>query len=222
MMGMQDDGCGSEHNWRPGCESWYGRHMLAMDMRRMHLREVGIHDDILGTSLSLLDLITVPELVLGKSHRGRVLYGIFCVEPVTDLCVNNLLTVLVDTKAHASSIRVITSKFLWAHSTAPTSLASSFCLGKQVAIKVPKLEMSSDGIYAVRVINPSPMICLESVNAGCNSSADFTDGTTDCTTDGTLLEELEKIRSEGNQSFGEENWAAACRCVLKMHQSRSR
>ncbi|CAM6104935.1 unnamed protein product [Calypogeia fissa] len=149
-----------------------------------------------------LDTITIPELSFSSDHSGRVLYGQFAIEPSLrcsqNWSVDDVATLLMDTTANA--IRVIMSKDIW--DTAPMPERNyRFSLGKRVAIKEPLLEMCSDGVYAVRLIDPCQVICLEKVKEEGQAPAEMSGAAS--------LEELEKIRHEGNQLFAEKKWAAA-------------
>ncbi|CAM6104934.1 unnamed protein product [Calypogeia fissa] len=149
-----------------------------------------------------LDSITIPELSFRGDHFGRVLYGQFCIEPSMKWSkgwsVDDVATLLVDTNTNA--IRVIMSKDLW--DTAPIPERDYCCpLGKRVAIKEPLLEMCSDGVHAVRLMNPAQLICLAKVDEEAQSPAEMNGDVS--------MEELEKIRHEGNLLFAENEWTAA-------------
>ncbi|CAM6083028.1 unnamed protein product [Calypogeia fissa] len=151
-----------------------------------------------------LDSITIPELSFSSDHFGRVLYGQFGIEPSMKWSkgwsVDDVATLLVDTNANA--IRVIMSKDLW--DTAPMPERDyCFSLGKGVAIKEPLLQMCSDGVHAVRLMNPAQVICLEKVDEEAQSQSPA-----EMNAD-VSLEELERIRHEGNRLFAENEWAAA-------------
>ncbi|CAM6083027.1 unnamed protein product [Calypogeia fissa] len=149
-----------------------------------------------------LDAITIPELSFSSDHSSRVLYGQFAIEPSLrcsqNWSVDDVATLLMDTNANA--IRVIMSKGIW-HTAPMRERDYRFSLGKRVAIKEPLLEMCSDGVYAVRLIDPCQVICLEKVKAEDQAPAEMSGAAS--------LEELEKIRHEGNRLFAEKKWAAA-------------
>ncbi|CAM6121152.1 unnamed protein product [Calypogeia fissa] len=71
-------------------------------------------------------------------------------------------------------------------------------LGKRVVIKEPLIEMNKDGMYILRVVDSEDVICLDRVNMPTEDPIDV-----------TPVEELQRIRLQGNHFFAKGNWSAA-------------
>ncbi|CAM6120108.1 unnamed protein product [Calypogeia fissa] len=71
-------------------------------------------------------------------------------------------------------------------------------LGKRVVIKEPLIEMNKDGMYILQVVDSDDVICLDRVNMPTEDPIDV-----------TPVEELQRIRLQGNHFFAKGNWNAA-------------
>eukprot|EP01018_Ginkgo_biloba_P000819 Gb_23533 [translate_table: standard] len=144
--------------------------------------------------LASLRAIELPELRIGKTHGGRVVYGKLCVDAFK---VSDIFTVLEDDSGRAIRVQInnvasATSTFLDVQRLYPK--------GTELAIKEPYVKRgSSDGCVMIRVDNPKT---IEFISPSTKSSFS-----------------VEELRKSGNRCFGDKNWMGAIRfyteCIEK-------
>ncbi|GLJ25760.1 hypothetical protein SUGI_0493200 [Cryptomeria japonica] len=143
-----------------------------------------------SVSLQGLRLIRLRELNLGRTHRGRVLFGTLCVEPFKTVGV---MTVLQDDQGLA--IRVAVYNVPASEST-PAALSAKYPKGAKVAIKEPYIKQAADGGLAIRVDNPADLVRVTGqVSLDNEPPIDMLD--------------LEEERRKGNECFRKQDWRGA-------------
>lgn len=162
--------------------------------RDQHFR---IHTSFREPSLPSVPLqglapITLAQMELGKTHRGRVLFG--------TLCSDAFIMTAVSTCLEDETGKVVK---LGIYNAAPSGSSSFadvqklFPKGIKVAVKEPYLKRALDGRLLVRIDNPANFEKL------CTSDAS------------THYEVTDRLRTEGNRRFGERDWRRAIQCYTE-------
>ncbi|KAH7281114.1 hypothetical protein KP509_36G030900 [Ceratopteris richardii] len=105
-----------------------------------------------SVALEGLHRISIRDLVVGHRHRGQVLYGSLCVQPLIILAVH---TILEDDKGDAIRLCVYNAT---GDAISEQHLEFVFSKGVKVAIKEPYFTVDEDGTLAIRVDNPSDVV----------------------------------------------------------------
>ncbi|KAH7281353.1 hypothetical protein KP509_36G042900 [Ceratopteris richardii] len=153
-----------------------------------------------SVALEGLHRISIRDLVVGHRHRGQVLYGSLCVQPLIILAVH---TILEDDKGDAIRLCVYNAT---GDAISEQHLEFVFSKGVKVAIKEPYFTVDEDGTLAIRVDNPSDV-----VRNPPETEADMR-GLISCSPAcGLRISDAQNIRKQGNQAFRSENWDQAVR-----------
>ncbi|KAH7316008.1 hypothetical protein KP509_21G074400 [Ceratopteris richardii] len=178
-----------------------------------------------------LDPILINELQVDFHHRGRVLYGKLCSEPVR---MASVLTVLEDETGDA----ILLSVYNMLSEGDIQYVHLLFHKGLNVAIKEPFLNISTFGSLMIRVDNPSDLVHNPKIrNAGrksnCGSSSSSSPPSLSLLSSSSsslsllssssspsssiysfpvqkdLLVEARKFRNQGNDEFKRKDWKQA-------------
>ncbi|KAH9311047.1 hypothetical protein KI387_026082 [Taxus chinensis] len=139
-----------------------------------------------SVALRGLRSIRVRDLRVGRTHRGRVLYGTLCVNPFK---ISGVMTLLEDD--HGFAVRVAIYNVAQA-----ASLSCIYPQGAKVAIKEPYFKRALDGSLAVRVENPDNLQRVADFPAEIREPV-------------VAAVDLEEERSKGNECFRKQDWHGA-------------
>ncbi|GLJ25770.1 hypothetical protein SUGI_0493330 [Cryptomeria japonica] len=134
--------------------------------------------------------IRLRQLNVGRSHRGRVLFGTLCVDPFKRVGV---MTVLQDDQGLA--IRVAVYNVPASEST-PAALDAKYPKGAKVAIREPYIKQAADGGLAIRIDDPANLVRVTGeASLDKEPPIDVLD--------------LEEERRKGNECFRKQDWRGA-------------